>query len=123
MLDLGLILQSESQGTQDAVTMVRHRKGSALSLTGWLDLLRECRLLDGPIGGVSERDAATIFCWSRSAVVAESLNQSYVLQRADFLEGFARLSDLVREEINFGQNAILLKHSHKYLHTDKPPSS
>ena len=88
-----------------------------LSLPGWLQLLRSCRLLDsgllrsGPgaggtaeqpgggkalIAGVSEHDAVAIFCWSRMAVVTESLSPHRLgLTWADFLEALARLADLV----------------------------
>ena len=103
VFDRGLSLQEGSREEQDSAVETMRRvapKHKAelcpLGLYGWLQLLKDCRLLGGPIGGVTERDATTIFCWSRSVVVAESLSRSFVLQWVDFLEAFARLADLVR---------------------------
>ena len=70
-----------------------------MDLPGWIQLLRECRVLEGPFAGsVSLYDAAAIFCWSRMVVVEESIRpvESFVLRWPDFLEAMARLSDLVR---------------------------
>ena len=99
MFDYGLSHQEGSvvKANTEAILpgTTSNKNGRTIGLVAWLQILRDFKLLDGPIV-VSERDVVTIFCWSRLAVVSESLSKSICLPWADFLEAFARLADLVR---------------------------
>ena len=99
MFNHGLSLQEGMAVKANTVAILpgstSNKNCRAIGLAAWLQTLRDFKLLDGPIG-VSERDVVTIFCWSRLAVVTESLSKSICLLWADFLEAFARLADLVR---------------------------